>query len=330
MKKRFIICLLIIASLFTCLACRPKVDDNVKTDDNAKTESQEKEETQEQETADPLKLFAMKGPTAMSLVGFYEDKDYDLNITASIEDQIAALKKGEGDVYLIPSTLYAKLKNSGMDLKVLSSNTGNVLSLIGFSYLDSLTHLKGKTLALSGRGAVPEIIFNKILKSSGLSPEDLNVIYLDSPTEAGPIIKQNKDAFLLLPQPFASALMQKVEGLTFAKDIESFWAEKNLPEIVTSVIVCTENKYAEKTDKIEKFIENYQASIKNIYKESHLYTRTIGKMGIVPEKIAADALSEIRMSSYRDQELKDLLDNFFQMILEENPDLIGGKIPTYD
>ncbi|WP_099950184.1 ABC transporter substrate-binding protein [Ezakiella peruensis] len=330
MRKRFFICLLVIATLFTCLACRLKVDDNVNTDESVKTENQEKQEAQEQRDADPLKLFAMKGPTAMSLAGFYENTDYQLNITSSIEDQLAALKKGEGDIYLIPSNLFAKLKNTGMDLKVLSSNTGNVLSLIGFSKLDDLADLKGKTLALSGRGAVPEIIFNQLLKSSGLSPEDLNVIYLDSPTEAGPIIKQNKDAFLLLPQPFASALMQKVQGLMIAKDIESFWAEKNLPEIVTSVIVCTEDKYAEKTDKIEKFIESYQDTIENIKADPDFYAEIIGKMDIVPEKIAADALTRIKFSSHRDKELKDLLDNFFQMILEENPDLIGGKIPTYD
>ena len=320
MKKRLFVCLLVLVSLFTCLACKPKVDYDI----------EKKDLTQEDQAMDQVKVFAMQGPTAMSLAGFYENTDYQLNITSSIEDQLAALKKGEGDIYLIPSNLFAKLKNTGMDLKVLSSNTGNVLSLIGFSYLDSLTHLKGKTLALSGRGAVPEIIFNKILKSSGLSPEDLNIIYLDSPTEAGPIIKQNKDAFLLLPQPFASALMQKVEGLTIARDIEIFWAEKNLPEIVTSVIVCTEDKYAEKTDQIEKFIDVYQDKIENIKADPDFYAEIIGKMDIVPEKIAADALKSIKFSAHRDQELKDLLDNFFQMILEENPDLIGGKIPTYD
>lgn len=320
MKKRFFIFLLVIATLFTCLACRPKVDDNI----------EKKDLSQGEKAPDPLKLFAMKGPTAMSLAGFYDTREYDLNITASIEDQVAALKKGEGDIYLIPSNLYAKLKNSGMDLKVLSSNTGNVLSLLGFSKVYDLADLKGKTVALSGRGSVPEIIFNKILKTAGLSAEDLNIIYLDSPTEAGPIIKQNKEVFLFLPQPFASALMQKVEGLMIAKDIGDFWAEKNLPEIVTSVIVCTEDKYAEKTDKIEKFIESYQDTIENIKEDPDSYAEIIGKMDIVPEKIAADALTRIKFSTHRDQELKDLLDNFFQMILEENPDLIGGKIPTYD
>lgn len=320
MKKRFFICLLVLASLFTCLACRPKVDYNI----------EKKDSIQEDQAMDQVKVFAMQGPTAMSLAGFYENTDYQLNITSSIEDQLAALKKGEGDIYLIPSNLFAKLKNTGMDLKVLSSNTGNVLSLLGFSKLDDLADLKGKTLALSGRGAVPEIIFNKILKTAGLSAEDLNIIYLDSPTEAGPIIKQNEDAFLLLPQPFASALMQKVEGLMIAKDIEGFWAEKNLPEIVTSVIVCTEDKYSEKTDKIEKFMDAYQDTIENIKADPDSYAEIIGKMDIVPEKIAGHALARIKFSAYRDQELKDILDNFFQMILEENPDLIGGKIPSYD
>lgn len=320
MKKRFFICLLVLASLFTYLACKPKVDYDI----------EKKDLTQEDQAMDQVKVFAMQGPTAMSLAGFYENTDYQLNITSSIENQLAALKKGEGDIYLIPSNLFAKLKNTGMDLKVLSSNTGNVLSILGFSKLDDLADLKGKTLALSGRGAVPEIIFNQLLKSSVLSPEDLNIIYLDSPTEAGPIIKQNKDAFLLLPQPFASALMQKVQGLMIAKDIESFWAEKNLPEIVTSVIVCTGDKYAEKTDQIEKFMDDYKASIEKIGEDPSSYAEIIGKMDIVPEKIAADALTRIKFSAYRDQELKDLLDNFFQMILEENPDLIGGKIPTYD
>ena len=69
-----------------------------------------------------LKVYTMKGPTSMSMAPMVNFLGTNLVITGSIEEQIAALKKDEGDIYLIPSNLFAKLKNSGMNLEVLYGN----------------------------------------------------------------------------------------------------------------------------------------------------------------------------------------------------------------
>lgn len=277
-----------------------------------------------------LKVYTMKGPTAMSMAPMVNFLGTNLVITGSIEEQIAALKKDEGDIYLIPSNLFAKLKNSGMNLEVLYGNAGNVLNLVGKNEIKDISELKGKTIALTGRGAVPEMILNKLLETANLTQADINPVFLNEPTEAAPIIKKNADALLLLPEPFATAIAGKVEGLKPVIDINKVWKDADLPQVITSVIVAKANVYKEKSQDIIKFLNFYTKGIDSLRQAPATYSKVIESMGIVPQKVAENSLPKIEFVNLTGKALHDELDKFFSALMDTNPELIGGKLPQYE
>lgn len=303
-----------------------------KSEDNSAKENKEDEKAKEFEMADisNLKVHTIKGPTAISVAPIMEKLGTNLTVHSSIEEIIAALKKDESDLYFIPSNLYAKLRNSGMKLKLVYSNAGNVLSFLGKDELKSVSDLKGKTIALMGRGAIPEMILNKLLDANGLKKEDINPVFLNEPTEAAAAFKKDPNTILLLPQPFATAIKGKIEALKNVLDLNKEWNDKNLPQIITSVIVAKADKYEEKKDDILKFSYVYASNVAKLKSSPETYAKNVEALGIVPAKIAEKAIPQIEFVSLTGKALTDKLTDFFNELLNTNPELIGGKIPDYE
>lgn len=328
MKKRIFSILLLLTLVLTSCASNEANNENKKeTDFITQTEN-----ILEQEISKDLVISSMKGPTGMSLAPLKKD-GYNISIKGSIEEQMTSMQKDEADIFLIPSNLYAKLQNKDGNLKLLSANVGMALSLVGQHEINSIEELSGKTIALTGKGAVPEVIIKNLLESYGMLDE-VNLNFVKDPTEAVPMLLKDENSVALLPEPFATAILIKNENLVTAIDLRESWKEKGLPNIITSVIVTKTDVYESKKDDIDAFVKDYQNKIVELINSplssTNLnYEKVIEELGIVKAPIAIKAIPSIEflgdVNNYKD-DLKAFLEN----ILDLNPELIGGKLPNME
>lgn len=317
-NKLFSILLLLTLILTSCASKAPNKDE---TDSVAQTESTT------EEVSINLSISSMKGPTGMSLAPLKEE-GYNISIMGSIEEQMAAIQKDEADVFLIPSNLYAKLQNKAGNLKLLAPNVGMALSLVGQHEINSVEELKGKTIALTGQGAIPEVILKALLKSFNIEDE-VNLNFVKDPTEAVPMLMKDENSLALLPEPFATAVLVKNENLVKAIDLKESWKEKELPNIITSVIVAKSHVYESKKDEIDAFVTDYQNKVLDLTNNPQNYGDTIEGLDIIKAPIAIKAIPSIEflgdVNNYKG-DLKAFLEN----VLELNPELVGGKVPDME
>ncbi len=304
--------------------------ENKKNSTETNTSTQVSETSNDEKDLQKLTFSSMKGPTGISLAPLKEKDNYEIQIKGSIEDQMASIQKSEADIFLIPSNLYAKIQNSKGDLKIISPNIGMPLTLIGSKNINSIEDFKGTTISLTGKGAIPEAILRKGLESYGISEDDVNINFIQDPAEAVPLLLKDENSFALLPQPFATALLLKNENLIEAVDIVNLWDKMELPKIITSVIVTKEEVYKEKEEAIQEFLKDYNQGIEELLKDPDKYANTIEEMNIVKAPIAKKSIPNLDFLKYEDDSYKKDLEKFFQVILELNPELIGGKIPIME
>lgn len=317
-NKLFSILLLLTLILTSCASKAPNKDE---TDSVAQTESTT------EEVSINLSISSMKGPTGMSLAPLKEE-GYNISIMGSIEEQMAAIQKDESDVFLIPSNLYAKLQNKAGNLKLLAPNVGMALSLVGQHEINSVEELKGKTIALTGQGAIPEVILKALLKSFNIEDE-VNLNFVKDPTEAVPMLMKDENSLALLPEPFATAVLTKNENLLKVIDLKESWKEKELPNIITSVIVAKSHVYESKKDEIDAFVTDYQNKVLELTNNPQYYGDTIEGLDIIKAPIAIKSIPSIEflgdVNNYK-EDLKAFLEN----VLELNPELVGGKVPDME
>ena len=293
---------------------------------------------------DSATVMALKGPTAMGMVslmnqadqGEITDENYNFQIVASPDEVTPAIAQGTADIAAVPANLASVLyqKTDG-GVQVLTINTLGVLYLVeNGNQIQSISDLKGKTIYASGKGATPEYALNYILKENGLTPgEDVQIEWKSEHTECVAALAEHEDAIALLPQPFVTTAQSKNDSLRVALDLTEEWdniqkENGGNSSLVTGVTVVRTEFAQEHPEIVEDFMERYQESVTFVNDHAEEAAKMIGNYDIIPEEIAKKALPECNIVYIDGAEMKEKLSGYLEVLKQENPQAIGGTLPT--
>ena len=293
---------------------------------------------------DSVNVLALKGPTAMGMVSFMDQADqgeiteetYDFQIVASPDEVSPAIAQGTADIAAVPANLASVLyqKTNG-GVQVLTINTLGVLYLVeNGDQVQSVSDLKGKTIYASGKGATPEYALNYILKENGLTPgKDVQIEWKSEHTECVAALAEHEDAAALLPQPFVTTAQSKNDSLRVALDLTEEWDKIQKDNggnssLVTGVTVVRTEFAQEHPEIVEDFMERYQESVSYVNEHTEEAAKLIGDYDIVPEEIAKKALPECNIVYIDGAEMKEKLSGYLEVLEQENPQAVGGALPT--
>ncbi len=197
-----------------------------------------------------MRLGGLKGPTTMGMVKLLSDSDagltankYEYTIAAAADELTPKLLKGELDMLALPVNAGAVLYNkSNGGVTMLAVNTLGVLYLLekGGETVQSVVDLKGKTIYATGKGTTPEYALAYLLAQNGLDiAADVTMEWKSEPTEVVAQLAKEPAAVAMMPQPFVTVAMGKVEGLRVALDMTEAWAQQGSTLITAGLIVRT-------------------------------------------------------------------------------------------
>ena len=293
---------------------------------------------------DSVNVLALKGPTAMGMVSLMDQADqgeiteetYDFQIVASPDEVSPAIAQGTADIAAVPANLASVLyqKTDG-GVQVLTINTLGVLYLVeNGDQVQSVSDLKGKTIYASGKGATPEYALNYILKENGLTPgKDVQIEWKSEHTECVAALAEHEDAAALLPQPFVTTAQSKNDSLRVALDLTEEWDKIQKDNggnssLVTGVTVVRTEFAQEHPEIVEDFMERYQESVSYVNEHTEEAAKLIGDYDIVSEEIAKKALPECNIVYIDGAEMKEKLSGYLEVLEQENPQAVGGALPT--
>ena len=268
--------------------------------------------------------------------GEITEETYDFQIVASPDEVSPAIAQGTADIAAVPANLASVLyqKTNG-GVQVLTINTLGVLYLVeNGDQVQSVSDLKGKTIYASGKGATPEYALNYILKENGLTPgEDVQIEWKSEHTECVAALAEHEDAAALLPQPFVTTAQSKNDSLRVALDLTEEWDKIQKDNggnssLVTGVTVVRTEFAQEHPEIVEDFMERYQESVSYVNEYTEEAAKLIGDYDIVPEEIAKKALSECNIVYIDGAEMKEKLSGYLEVLEQENPQAVGGALPT--
>lgn len=288
---------------------------------------------------EPIKVSALKGPTAMGMVKLMEDSEngdsknnYEFTI-ATTDEIVPQITKGEIDIAALPANLASVLyNNTEGKVQVMAINTLGVLYVVEKGEtIKEIGDLKGKTIYSTGKGATPEFAVNYVLKANGIDPEkDLTIEYKSEAAEILPMLSGGQAETAILPQPFVASAQAKVEGLRTALDWTEEWdtVSKGESALVTGVIVVRKDFAEANSEAIKVFLEEYKASTEFCNTNLSDAAALVGKYGIVDAAIAEKAIPFCNITYIDGQEMKTALEGYLNVLHGENPKSVGGTLPN--
>ena len=283
--------------------------------------------------AESAHIAALKGPTAMGMVKTMDENSgaYDFRIMAAADEITPLLAKGEIDIAAVPANLAAILyqKMNGA-ICVLNVNTLGVLYIAerGDS-IRSVADLKGRTIYSAGKGSTPEYALNYILTANGLTPNaDVTIEYKSEHAECLSAILSDANALAMLPQPFLTTAMTKADDVRMALDLTAEWDSLGVGSaMITGVTVARRKFVEENPELVKQFLTDYADSVEYVNANPAEAAPLAEKFDIVPAAVAEKAIPACNIRCIVGAEMREKLSGYLNVLFEQNPDSIGGKLP---
>ncbi len=288
-----------------------------------------------------IRFMALSGPTGVGAAKLMADHDADAQNSAIASYEIVtdntqvqtALANGDVDIAAIATnaaaSLYAKTDGG---IQVLAVNTLGVLYILEKGdTVHAMADLAGKTLYAPSntKGANPEHILNHLLQGSGVDPSEVSIEWL-TPQEITVKMTSSDAGICMLPVPAATALMVKDSGVREAISLSDAWEDlEDSPLPMGCVVARTE--YIEKNSgEVEAFLAAYEKSIDYISDPANSADAAalVAQYEFAPnEKVAEKAIPQCSLTFVTGPEMKDMLEDYYEILFQVEPKSIGGGLP---
>ena len=318
-------------------------------------ETQPETEEPVQEAPATLRVGALRGPTAMGLVELMKASDlvsagedvpqaydnlpdavdsYTFTLAAAATELAPQLVKGDLDIACVPANLAATLyQQTEGEVVTLGINTLGVLYIVeNGNAVQSLADLEGKTMVASGKDSTPEYALRYLLEENGVDPDTGVVIdWKNEHSECVSALASGAATIALLPQPFVTVAESKMPELRTALDLTEQWdALDNGSALITGVVVARRDVVEAHPQAVERFLEQYAASVDWVNANTTDAAALIGEYGIVDAAVAEKALPACNIVCITGSEMKEKLSGYLQVLCDASADSVGGAMPGDD
>lgn len=290
----------------------------------------------------PVRIAALKGPTAMGMVKLMDDaatgpidgNAYEFQLLASPDEVAPLVFKGDVDIACVPANLAAVLySKTEKGVRALAINTLGVLYICEKGEtIHEVADLAGKTVYASGKGATPEYALQYVLEGAGLS-ESVTVEWKSEHAECVAALASDPAGVAMLPQPFVTAAQTQDDTIRIALDLNEEWAavasaRQESAALVTGATIARLDFAHPNKEALDAFMKSYAESVAWVNEHVDEAAALIGGFDIIAEPIAKKALPYCNIVCITGDEMHDMLDGYLNVLYGANPESVGGSVPS--
>lgn len=301
--------------------------------------SKEEEKKTEKEA---VRLGGLTGPTTMGMVKLLEENEagktvnsYEFTLAGSADELTPLFIQGELDIISVPVNLGSVLYNkTNVEVQMLCVNTLGVLYILekGDNSVQSIEDLKGKTLYATGKGSTPEYTLAYLLERKGLKlGEDVQVEWKSEPGEIVSQLAAMDNALCMLPQPYVTVAMSKVEGLEMRLDLTEEWDKAGTgTQLITSGVFVRKEFAESHPEAVAAFMEEFASSVEYVNENVGESAQLVEKYIHVKSGVAEQAIPYCHIVCIKGEEMADSTQAFLTILLGQKPEAVGGALPNGD
>ncbi len=265
-------------------------------------------------------------------------KKVEFRLWQNPDELRAILLKKEAHIVAIPTNVAANLYNKGQDIKLLNVPIWGILEIITRDKnIKTINDLKGKEIVVPFRADMPDIILQAIIKKAEFNPKkDFKISYAPTPPDAMQMLILRRADNVLLAEPATSMAMRKTgsfpvsliapmiyRGINLQKEWGRLYqGEPKIPQAGLAVVGNLDANI------VKRFEEEYTKSLEWYKTHPKEAGELVAKnIEFFKAEAVADSIPNVQLEAKSAIESQKELEEFFKVLLEIEPKLIGGKMP---
>ena len=287
-----------------------------------------------------MSVACMAGPTGIGMAQLMDAQkngtaanNYTFTVGETADAFHAKFISGDIKIAAVPTNVAVKAYNKTEGkVRMLAVNTYGALTVLeNGETVKSIADLKGKTVYTTGKGQNPEYILQYVLGENNIDPaKDIEIIFA-TPDEVTAALVSGKTDIAILPEPKATAAITQKNTLRRAINLTDEWDEVSDSQLMMGCVIALDSYVTENTAAVEKFLEEYKASIEFANTDPEQAGQMCEEGKIIPKaKIATACIPNCRLTYVDGQDMKDAITGYFKVLFDADPTSIGGKLPADD
>lgn len=250
------------------------------------------------------------------------------------DEMRAGLSSGNMSAVVVPTYVAANLYNRGLSIRLVNVLTNGLLYVVApAGTATDIAGLKGKRIAVPFRNDMPDYILQRLMTAARLSPDDLTIDYSASPPEAVQLLLAGRADAALLSEPASSAAIARAAtlGKTLERviDCQAAWGKTHgnatLPQ---AGLVVTEAFGAGRgPDSIAALQGALESTLKDVLANPKGAAASAAAALELPAPIIERSIPSSNLVVRPARAARADLEPFFKVLAEQNPRIIGGKLP---
>jgi len=245
---------------------------------------------------------------------------------------------GRWELAVTPSYVAANLHNKGIPVRLMNIMTSGLLYMVSTDpEVSSVQDLAGKSVVMPFKADMPDLVLQHIAAEAGMKAgRDYQLNYVANPFQALQLLLSGRADHAVLPEPAATAAqlrgLKSSRQLHRAIDLQQVWGEVTggeaaIPQagmMVSEVLVQAMPELPQRLN--QALAESTRWVVNNPASAGSLGEAYLGMKAPVIEK--SIPFSNFRLTPAA--EGREQIQNFFAILAQGNPAIIGGKLPADD
>lgn len=290
-----------------------------------------------------ISVMVLNGTTGFGAAKLIDDSkngtaalNYKFSVESDASAVNAALINGSVDIAALPTNAAAVVYNKTQGgVKIAAVNTLGVLYVVeNGDTVKSFSDLKGKTLYVPGQGSNPEYITAYLCEKNGLKVgEDITLDFTyNAPADLRTAVASGKVELAVLPEPMVTIAKSANDKLNTALDLTAEWDKVAQKDSLMQGCIVVSKKFAEENpNELNKFLEEYSASVTFVNENPKEASEMIAEHGIFEKAaVAQKAIPGCNLCYIAGDSMKKSLSTFFGIMFDADPKSVGGALPSDD
>lgn len=254
----------------------------------------------------------------------YQENDlYNIENVSGSAPLVAAFTSGSHDVILAPTNLGGKLYNSGIDYKLAAVIVWGNFYIATTSDEDiSLSDLDGKEIVSFSQGATPDMVLTYVIDNTTWDTKP-TIRYVDSVSTAAAELVTDNSLVVMLAEPVLGNISASIDNVKTI-DLQEEWSE-----ITGDVDYPQAGVFVKGTmdkDDVDAYLKELEASIDYLNTKSDEAKVISEELGYsINQTTFANSVANANIKYVSAADAKDDIISYFEVIINYNSALIGGK-----
>ncbi|MFU8793506.1 MAG: MqnA/MqnD/SBP family protein [Acholeplasmataceae bacterium] len=273
--------------------------------------------------ANQVTMMVPYGSTQLAQLYLENDDYYNVDIISGPDLLVSAFSAQTHDVIIAPMNLGAKLYLNQPNYLCLGVIVwGNFYIISHTQNFESFEDLDGKTITMFGQNQTADIILSYLMDAYDIH---MTRTYVDGLMTAQAMLLSDQTDIILTAEPSLSVLTEALD-LTSILDIQAAYQEISGTTSYPQAGIFVHHRLAK--DAIIKLQNDFINSIRSLTDDPLEAARLAQDLGFDLElNVLVQAIERSHLSYVHAQDAKEAIEDYFDIIIQVNPNLIGPTKP---